>query len=331
MNLHACITLLALLPCIDPVGQAFLPVVGGPSGGHSCPPETLRFAPPPPPAIALFVAPEQGPDFADEKNILAESSDRDRLEAAAVALARSGNEAALAILEAFLKDKAFLARLDELGDPQQKTRRLGHIMAALATHPTPAVADLCLRLRGDPAYTSDDDRIAFLLTAAAAVSPMDKPTVEFFRETAARGYFALNARLLAANGSAPALSLLQSMVTDETVPLQRRIDALHEALPTHRTDRGVIETAGHILASKPVEAIANGVLESIFEFRAKEWFGTHPPTPAPWNQASPEAAAAARRLAATAIDRPTVPPSLRKAIEAAVSQLPAESEPKQAP
>ena len=68
------------------------------------------------------------------------STDRDVLERAASALARSGDAASVAYLGQLLRDPAFLARLDDLST--LKTFHLGQVMSALAEHPTPPIVEL---------------------------------------------------------------------------------------------------------------------------------------------------------------------------------------------
>src|SRR5579863_9172335 len=73
--------------------------------------------------------------------VLRTSTDRDALERAAVALARSSNSADVALLGRYLRDHAFLARLDDLSS--FPTHHLSQVMRALGEHPSPDVVKLC--------------------------------------------------------------------------------------------------------------------------------------------------------------------------------------------
>ena len=261
-------------------------------------------------------------EFAAEEHVLTTSADREQLESSAIALAKSGKAEALALLGKHLKDPAFLARLDDLARPQLKTRRLRRVFDALAAHPSAAVASLCLELRESKSFMADDDRRPFLLTAAAAVRPMEEPTVRLFVEANEAGYFSFDAPLLAGNGSPLALGLFKSMILDEDVPAARRIDALHASLPMRRTSPEMLDLAGKLLAAAPDDPLAHALLESLFDFRGREWFGPHFSEPPDWKFAPPAAAARARSLAEAALKRPGLPDRLRAAIEATVAVLP---------
>jgi hypothetical protein len=262
-------------------------------------------------------------EFAAQDRVLTASTDRDDLESTATALAKSGKPEAIALLGKHLKDPAFLARLDDLAQPQLKTRRLQRVFAALAANPSPAVASLCLELRESKSFMADDDRRPFLLTASAAVRPMEEATVRLFVESNEAGYFSFNAPLLVANGSPPALGLFKSMILNEDVPAERRVDALHASLPMHRTSPATLDLAGKLLESDPEAALSHAVLESLFDFRGREWFGPHFSEPPEWKTAPPAAADKARGLARAALKRPDLPGPLRTAIEATLAVLPA--------
>ena len=122
-------------------------------------------------AIAVVAALCQQPS---PQEILRASTDRDALEQAASALARSHDPADLDLLGRLLRDQRFLARLDDLSG--LKTRHLSRVIATLGEHPTPQIVELCLMLAEDPVFGAEGDRKSFVLEVLGAVRPMEART-----------------------------------------------------------------------------------------------------------------------------------------------------------
>jgi hypothetical protein len=225
-------------------------------------------------------------DF-DSVRVLETSRDRDTLEKAAVALASSGDPQSIARLGGFLTRAEFLARLDDLRRPSDKTRHLQRLFMALAEHPNAATERLCLGLASDSIFLSDDDRRIYLLPALAAVKPMSEATVRVFRQANAEGYYNLNVTLLARNGSPKALALFEEMIRDRDVPVSRRVDALHTSIPPNRADPAILDCADRLLKTPLESEVATGVIESVFDYQSRRWFGPSRSAPVPpaWEDA----------------------------------------------
>lgn len=236
--------------------------------------------------------------------------DAGRMEQSAIALVRSRDFSRLAKL---LHDPQFLAGLPD--GAAGKTRRLGHILTALKENTSPETEALCLGLAADSVFLADPDRMSFLLEVLAVVKPMTPAGAELFRRTADDGYFASNARLLAANGSPVALALFASMMLATGEPIEDRIECLRVALIPRRTVLPFLRTAEGILTGTKEPRLANGVIESVFDYHP-EWFrpGSAPAAPQAWEVASPESLRAALRLAERAQHRTGLPPALRRAV-----------------
>jgi hypothetical protein len=216
--------------------------------------------------------------------VLQTAGDPADLEPAAAQLAASDDPQALDRLGAFLSSGEFLARLDDLSEPAQKLLHLRHVFSPLIEHPSPEVAGLCEKLAENEAFRSEDDRTPLLLDALAKVTPMSDAAVELFRTTNDEGYASANALRLVANGSPPALSLFVSMMSDRDVDVDRRVDLLHQAIVPYRTRLSTLQMVAELLARDLEEPVAQGAIESVFDFHW-QWFGSRPPEPPAWRAA----------------------------------------------
>jgi hypothetical protein len=226
--------------------------------------------------------------IADHVKTIESSEDRAQVLLSALALARSDDPAALDALGDLLSRADVLARLDDLDQPQAKMSNLGRVMALLAEKPSPETAALCLRLAQAEALIADDDRQRFLLEGLAAFRPVSEDAAGYFRWTNPQGYFSINARLLAENGSPVALAVFEEMIRDTSVPAERRIDALHSSVMTHRTTPAVLQMVDRLLAAALEPSVRIGVIESVFDWQGKAWFGPHALLPPPFRCASGE-------------------------------------------
>ncbi|PYS34083.1 MAG: hypothetical protein DMG14_30295 [Acidobacteria bacterium] len=256
-------------------------------------------------------------------DILRSSDDPESLERAAVALASSGDPTAIAELGQFLRSSQFLYKLDDLTDPDVKTLHLREVMAALESHPNATVGELCVELSRDSNFMSDEDRMDFLLEALSSVRPMTDEGVDLFRQTNEDGYFAFNAPLLVKNGSPRALELFESMMADHTVPENRRIDSLHRSLLPYRTTLPVLHSVERLVVADLEHAVAIGLVETIFDYQSKPWFGPAigAPRPPAWENASDEALHLILRLAAMAKERLDLPQPVAAAMEETVKTI----------
>lgn len=250
------------------------------------------------------------------RDLLKSSTDRDALERAAVTLVRSGDAGDLAFLGQLLRDREFLARLDDLSN--LKTLHLSRVMAALADHPTPQIVDLSLTLAEDPVFVAEGDRKSFVLDLLASVKPMTERTAAMFQRSNVEGYFGFNARLLAGNGSPNALKLFEAMMIDTTVPVESRMECLHKAVLPKRIELPILASADRILSRTKEPVIASAVIESLFDFR-QGWFGIESGVSGPpvWESGSPDSLRSALALANKALARRDLSPALRTTVSRA--------------
>jgi hypothetical protein len=249
------------------------------------------------------------------RDVLRSSADRQTLEQAACTLARSRDRQDLMLLGQLLRDHSFLARLDDLSN--LKTAHLSRVMAALGEHPGPDVADLCVTLAGDAVFTAEGDRKSFLLDILAAVKPMSEQAAAVFRDSNEEGYFASNARLLAANGSPRALALFTSMMLDKAVPAESRVQCLHVGIVPHRMEPPMLQAVEGMLSHARERAIVNAAIESVFDYR-QQWFGLESRImqPPDWEHATAESRRLALHLADMALARSDLSAALRQTVSA---------------
>jgi hypothetical protein len=255
--------------------------------------------------------------------ILETSTDREALEKAGTQLAARGQPEAVVCLGKFLRRWEFLLRLDDTSKPQTRRRHLGRIMAALQAHPNPAVSDLCISLGQNRVFLSDPDRMDFVLETLAAVQPMTAEAAALFRRTSDAGYYTFDIPLLVANGSPRALALFEALIQDKRVGIDRRVDCLHRAVLANRTKLPVLESAERLLATHLEDGLRAGLLESLFDYREKEWFGpaANAPRPPAWNEGSNEALRVLLRIADQARTGGNPAPPVLEAIANAVSSI----------
>lgn len=245
--------------------------------------------------------------------VLETSTSPEELELAATDLAFSDDPEALDVLGKFLRQSAFLDRLDEADDPAGDTAHLSRVMLPLIERPSPEVALLCLRLVDEPIYL-EHDRKSFVLEAVANVAPMIAETVEAFRRANEEGYFGVDALLLADNGSPAALELFRSMMTEKEVDSESRVELLHKSIMPRRNRLPILQMVAGLMADGLEEPVTIAAIESVFDYQTA-WFRIHGPTPPGWRTASDETLRFLIDLGAQAKRRPNLPSQLAEAID----------------
>jgi hypothetical protein len=146
-------------------------------------------------------------------------------------------------------------------------------------------------LARSPGFIDIDERQIPLLPALTAVRPMTDDGADVVKRAAAHGYYSTVIPLLVANGSPRALALFEELIRDASVDSDSRAADLHTALLPHRTETAVLRSVERLLATPLEIPVAQGLLETIFDYRSREWFGpaVNPPRPPPWEGATTEA------------------------------------------
>jgi hypothetical protein len=230
------------------------------------------------------------PEIRREIETLDISPDREAIADAAVALAGSADPEALVAMRERLARNDFLARLDDLANPQDSVFNLSSVFAALRQHPDPLTGELCVALANEPEFVAEPARLNYLLPALAAVRPMSEAAANLFRRTNHEGFYGVNAPLLAENGTPHALTVFQEMIETPLKDAANKVYVLHHSLVPRRTDLPLLETCAQLIGSGLERAVEMGVIESIFDYQERPWYGNirRPPRPPSWESAPSE-------------------------------------------
>lgn len=255
------------------------------------------------------------------EQVLASSTDRDRLMKAGRRLATMGTPEALETLGRHLQQPQFLARLDDL-DSGDTTSHLGMVLSGLVEAPIPEVGAMCLALSRDADFVAVEDRKGHLLRALAAVRPMDAPTVAFFAQTNLIGYAPSNAILLGNNASPKALALFEAMMRDPKLEAEDQADAIHRALLPVRTDVNVLTLVTRMLEQKNSLALEISLVETMFDYQPVAWFKmARHRKPPPWADAARAGLELALALARRSQARKRLPAALRRRVVESAKEI----------
>ena len=238
--------------------------------------------------MAVDMTPEE---LARHLQVLDRSSDREQVAASAVALAASGDNTALLELAKRLGKADFLNRLDDTQDPSTDITNLSGVFGALTSNPSAASARMCELVYPEPDFQEVPVRINLLLGALAAVKPLSPEGAEIFRDASAQGFAEVAGPLLINNESLPALRVFEEIIAGGWVESYVKVDILHRSVLPKRTDLPVLRSCERMLAAPPDDQVREGIVETLFDYRSREWFGPalQPPAPPPWESASTEA------------------------------------------
>jgi hypothetical protein len=258
-------------------------------------------------------------------NILALDSGckNEELASVAIALATSDDPAGLGALRDHLRSEEFLRRLDDVDNPSRRVYYLSRVFSALETRPSPGSLDLCVAVAESAEFNSLPVRMNYLLPALGAVRPLTESAAAIFRRTNPEGFFSVNGPILVRNGSPLALRLFEEMIRAADVESDARVDVVHESVLPYRTELPVLETSARLIDSQLEPEVRTGVIETVFDYQVKRWFGAVrvAPAPRPWDTATDEALEFALGLSDRVLARADVPAETRGAVERSASEI----------
>ncbi len=270
--------------------------------------------------MPLLLTSEQ---IAHHAEVLQSSLDAGELYGSATQLAAAESGEATLALGRALRRPEFYARLDQLDNPQLRRANLHGILEALRTNPSVYSGRLLTYLAGDPAFLADSGRLAMLLPALAAVAPMTPEAAEVFRRTNAEGYFSLNGPLLLANGSPEAVALFEEMVADRSATADDRIAMIRTAVVPRRIEEYVVAACARLLSKSLEPGVEMGLIEAMFDYQERKWFGVakHAPAPPAWGAASTAAILALLGIAKQLVAGARLTEELRATIAGVAGEL----------
>jgi hypothetical protein len=225
-----------------------------------------------------------------EVEIMNASPEREAVAQAAVNLADSGDPEGLQALRERMARNDFLERLDDLESPQNSVVNLASVFARLQANPSQITGQVCVALANEPEFVAEPARLNYLLPALAAVRPMTEAAADVFRRTNPEGFFSVNAPLLAENSTPQALAVFQETIETPQIDAANKAYLLHYSVVPRRTTLALLETCARLMGSGLEHEVEMGVIESIFDYQERPWFGNvrRPPRPPSWESASDE-------------------------------------------
>ncbi len=253
--------------------------------------------------------------------VLETSRDGAALERAGRSLAHSADPAHVAVLGSFLRRRELLDRLDssETYLRDADNLRVGRIVELLPRSPSraAAVSELA-RLGRDPVFAERLERIEVLLAAGADLRPLPSELVPVFRDHIVPdgGLTNLAVRLLAENGSRPALELLgEALLDSRHSPATRRAWLGNRCLP-RRLDPGMIALGRELLAQCGEADFRRDAIDAWFDYHPSGRH-MHEEGPPPLSEASAEALRRYVELATLAAADDACDGALRAAVDGA--------------
>jgi len=260
-------------------------------------------------------------------DVLQTSDNPQALASAACALAKSERPEDHQRLLNLLRSPSFLGRLDSEQDyakPSDKLR-LWRVLKFLADNRAPSAHQVLAQLAAHPAFTENWSRADLLIMAAPSVRPLPPALVKFLDDHCqpGDGFMNLTIESLAANGSPPAVQLLEKKLTAPGFEDDDKIAWMHGAIHAHRNDAPLLEVCERILAGERLPANLRPVLvESLFDHRQEEWYGPDNLYPLPpLERASPEARRRLRTIGQHALAKVPLDARQKKAVEDTLKRL----------
>jgi hypothetical protein len=176
-----------------------------------------------------------------------------------------------------------------------------------------------LHLAGSREFLAHDARTRFLIEYSRAIRPAPEELVRFWDAhfQPDDGFSNSTAATLVANGTEPALHLLETKLADSRFEHEDKLAWIRTEIYAHRNDVPLLlwcerELAGRALGDDLKLALA----EVLFDPKPQQWF---PPAsvviPPPLDQLSPEGRAVLERAGKQVLLAPWATPELRRGVE----------------
>jgi hypothetical protein len=283
-------------------------------------------------AFAYAQRPDQGATKKEERvsdqesYVLESSRDPKQLVAAALTLARSQRGSDHQALERWLSSTEFLGRLDSVQEYAQTGRRLRiqRVLQALQENPAPGAKSVLVALTESRTFQAHPTRVDYLLRACASVRPAPPEVVRFWDRYSQPddGFSNVAMKGAIANGSAPAMALLEKKLADAAQPEEDRTHWILCYIVEHRNDPGVLAGAQRMLAGELPAQFRPLLIDALFDYRPTEWYApAEVCKPPDRGKAGPEARTLLRSIGSAAIASGSLTDRQRQAVEKTLKEI----------
>lgn len=205
------------------------------------------------------------------------SEERRELLAALKADARSADPALHAKVAKRITEPEVLHTLDSEADYTNAATfrlRVSQVLEALATNPAPSAHDAFMGLTTDEAFIADDDRILALVRTSQHLRHPPSGLVEFWDRYFQQddGFTPTTVKVLLANGSAPAVELLERKFTDPAHEDGDKVAWMRMDILRHRYDVLVLQAAKRLLEGALNEALQPDLVDVLFDYKPDLWY-----------------------------------------------------------
>jgi hypothetical protein len=258
--------------------------------------------------------------MAQDTTVLMTSKNPDEVMSAATSLAGSAEVKDQSVLLGFLNVNANLAQLDteqELSQSSPTSLRVARVMQVLMENSSPAAKGTLVGLARGGDFISRLAREELLVRALVAVRPAPPEAIKFWDAESQKKSLNLQITIpvLCDNGSEPAIRLLEKKLSDpQQEPIYRKA-WMRRGVLSHRTDVPMLEGCLRMVTGDMSPEMKVALVEALCDYK-REWYLACLPPKAPVRAlASKEAKELTRKICEYAIDKLTLAPEQRLAVE----------------
>ena len=267
-----------------------------------------------------------------DANILRTAKDPKLLVGSAVEFAASASPTDQATLLGFLNSKDFLLKLNtarEYDTARPKQLRVAKIIRVLRDSTEPAAKQTLLSLaRGGAFIDNNWLREELLVRALVSIRPAPPEAIRYWdaqsTPRSVNRHIAID--MLCENGTEPAIALLERKLQDPEQELEFKIVWMHDPMLRHRNDVPLLLASGRMITRTLQGELRFTLVESLCSYDPRWYLGCLKPRPPSRALATPEAREVLRRICKFAKEAMELPPELKVAVEATLTEIGGENE-----
>jgi hypothetical protein len=259
--------------------------------------------------------------------ILQSSRDSRELLKAALVLARSNQARDHNELAGWLSSSEFLSRLDTEKEYASTGRRLriSMVLQTLSKNDAPSARAVIVKLAQSREFLAEAPRVDFLIQYSYVVRPAPDELVHFWDAYCQPddGFANLTIATLVANGTEPAMRLLERKFSDPKFEHDDKFSWIESNIYSHRIEIPVLQFCERMMAGTAFSDDLKLTLSQVlFDPKPQQWFS--PATvivPPRLEEASPAAKTALQKIGALVLQSQWATPELRRAIPPALDAI----------